>query len=115
MVLSMAPRARGQIFIPCTTEEQCKAIECRGGAAHCIKGQCRCTAFEDGTSCSRDSDCDKQCDPKVDNHICFKGHCLCDHIKSKLFTKDFGKECKQGTPCTARQMCRLELQSQFAA
>ncbi|KAK8508016.1 hypothetical protein V6N13_055481 [Hibiscus sabdariffa] len=99
MVLSMAPRARGQIFIPCTTEEQCKAIECRGGAAHCIKGQCRCTAFEDGTSCSRDSDCDKQC----------------DHIKSKLFTKDFGKECKQGTPCTARQMCRLELQSQFAA
>ncbi|XP_038994253.1 putative defensin-like protein 298 [Hibiscus syriacus] len=78
MMFSLVQRGRGQVFIPCSSEEDCKAVDCHGGVAHCIKGQCQCTVFEiKALTCSNDFECHEKCGPKANNDICLNGHCLC--------------------------------------
>ncbi|XVF03106.1 hypothetical protein REPUB_Repub04eG0232300 [Reevesia pubescens] len=60
MAFSVVPGARGQINLPCNSEEDCKAIECQGGTAHCNLniGQCQCSDFQTKlTSCSNGFGC----------------------------------------------------------
>ncbi|KAK8547093.1 hypothetical protein V6N13_099835 [Hibiscus sabdariffa] len=107
MVLSMAPRARGEIHIPCTTEEQCKAIHCLWGAAHCIKGQCICPFLETKTiSCSNNTDCVKKCDFGSNHPFCLNGQCHCTASQPRTYNCILNSDCdKICHPKTENHIC----------
>ncbi|MBA0784500.1 hypothetical protein Gotri_026644 [Gossypium trilobum] len=78
VMFSMVPRTRGQIHLPCSSEDDCKAIECQGGTAHCINRQCQCTTFQIKTiTCFNNFDCLNKCGPKSSIHRCVNGRCSC--------------------------------------
>ncbi|KHG04966.1 hypothetical protein F383_31543 [Gossypium arboreum] len=78
MMFSMVPRTRGQIHLPCSSEDDCKAIECQGGTAHCINRQCQCTTFQINTiTCFNNFECLNKCGPKSSIHRCVNGRCIC--------------------------------------
>lgn len=59
------PGVEAQVFLPCKSDEECKAISCGKGSAHCLKGQCHCdVVFADdklsaSTNCKTTPDCKK--------------------------------------------------------
>lgn len=84
--LSSMPGAEAEVSLPCSNNDDCKAIKCPKGNAVCIDHHCRCSihaAADDHQAilteerCRSDEDCYRICPPQCVINRCDHQYCYC--------------------------------------